>query len=166
MMAEDQQAYPLQHNKCTLATVLTGKSTLTSVPSSKDTRQVMIDFASPAAGMCVVARWASLNRVFSACFRMERRPSVLRRKLSMMGEEGGSHYHTWKRREQHLQNLKQPHRKFILCQFWKLKLCFSAVPPGYRAVSFHNHSAIISMTGKMLNNDAAFPLSTYDKHTE
>lgn len=56
MMAEDQQAYPLQHNEHTLATVLTGKSTLTSVPSSKDTRQVMIDFASPAAGMCVVAR--------------------------------------------------------------------------------------------------------------
>lgn len=56
MMAEDQQAYPLQHNEHTLATVLTGKSTLTSVPSSKDTRQVMIDCASPAAGMCVVAR--------------------------------------------------------------------------------------------------------------
>lgn len=49
----------------------------------------MIDFASPAAGMCVVARWASRSRVFSACFRMERRPSVLRRKLSMMGEREG-----------------------------------------------------------------------------
>lgn len=120
MMAEDQQAYLFQHNKHVLATVLTGKSTLTSVPSSKDTRQVMIDFASPAAGMCVVARWASLNRVFSACFRMERRPSVLRRKLSMMGGEGGLHYHTWKRREQHLQNLKELHRNFILRQFWQL----------------------------------------------
>ncbi|XP_010769940.1 pleckstrin homology domain-containing family B member 1 [Notothenia coriiceps] len=64
-------------------------STLTSVPSSKDTRQVMTDFASPAAGMCVTARWASRNRLFSACFRMERRPSVLRRKLSMMGEREG-----------------------------------------------------------------------------
>lgn len=68
---------------------LTGKSTLTSVPSSKDTRQVMTDLASPDAGMCVVARWASRRRVFSACFRMERRPSVLRRKLSMLEERGG-----------------------------------------------------------------------------
>ncbi|TNN72120.1 hypothetical protein EYF80_017697 [Liparis tanakae] len=72
------------------------RSTLTSVPSSKDTRQVMTAFASPAAGMCVVARWASRKRVFSACFRMERRPSVLRRKLSMMGEREG---YTWRRRE-------------------------------------------------------------------
>lgn len=76
-------------------TLLTGRSTLTSVPSSKDTRQVMMDFASPAAGMCVVARWASRNRLFSACFRMERRPSVLRRKLSMMG---GLHFYTCKSR--------------------------------------------------------------------
>lgn len=68
---------------------LTGRSTLTSVPSSKDTRQVMTDLASPDAGMCVVARWASRRRVFSACFRMERRPSVLRRKLSMVEEGGG-----------------------------------------------------------------------------
>lgn len=66
------------------ASILTGRSTLTSVPSRRDTRQVIIDFASPAAGMCVEARWASRKRVFSACFRMERRPSVLRRKLSMM----------------------------------------------------------------------------------
>lgn len=49
----------------------------------------MIDLASPDAGMCVVARWASRRRVFSACFRMERRPSVLRRKLSILVEEGG-----------------------------------------------------------------------------
>lgn len=49
----------------------------------------MIDVASPAAGMCVVARWASRSRAFSACFRMERRPSVLRRKLNMMGGEEG-----------------------------------------------------------------------------
>lgn len=47
----------------------------------------MIDVASPAAGMCVVARWASRSRAFSACFRMERRPSVLRRKLNMTGGE-------------------------------------------------------------------------------
>lgn len=77
------------HKASILATILTGRSTLTSVPSSKDTRQVMIDFASPAAGMCVVALWASRNRAFSACFRMERRPSVLRRKLSMMWEREG-----------------------------------------------------------------------------
>lgn len=68
---------------------LTGRSTLTSVPSNKETRQVMTDFASPAAGMCVTARWASLNLAFSACFRMERRPSVLRRKLSIMDKRGG-----------------------------------------------------------------------------
>lgn len=77
--------------------ILTGRSTLTSVPSSRDTRQVMIDFASPAAGMCVEARWASRNRVFSACFRMERRPSVLRRKLSMMRDNVG--YKTTPERE-------------------------------------------------------------------
>lgn len=79
-------------------TILTGRSTLTSVPSSRDTRQVMIDFASPAAGMCVEARWASRNRVFSACFRMERRPSVLRRKLSMMRDSVG--YKTTPEREE------------------------------------------------------------------
>lgn len=64
---------------------LTGRSTLTSVPSNKETRQVMMDVESPAAGMCVVARWASRSRVFSACLRMDRRPNVLRRKLSMLG---------------------------------------------------------------------------------
>lgn len=83
--------------RCGSAPILTGRSTLTSVPSSSDTRQVMIDFASPAAGMCVEARWASRNRVFSACFRMERRPSVRRRKLSMMTDNGG--YKTTPERE-------------------------------------------------------------------
>lgn len=34
----------------------TGKSTLTSVPSRSDTRHVMMDLESPAAGMCVAAR--------------------------------------------------------------------------------------------------------------
>ena len=71
-------------NPAGVRVLLTGRSTLTSVPSSRDTRQVMIDFASPAAGMCVMACWASRRRVFSACFRIERRPSVRRRKLSMV----------------------------------------------------------------------------------
>lgn len=78
-----------EFTKASILETLTGRSTLTSVPSSKDTRQVMIDVESPAAGMCVVARWASRKRAFSACLRMERRPSVLRRKLSMMWEREG-----------------------------------------------------------------------------
>ena len=61
----------------------TGKSTLTSVPSSSATRQVMMDFASPAAGMWVAALWASLSRSFSACLRIDRRPRVRRKKLSI-----------------------------------------------------------------------------------
>lgn len=62
----------------------TGKSTLTSVPSRRDTRQVITARASPAAGMCVAARWASRSRSFSACLRIERRPSVLRKKLNIL----------------------------------------------------------------------------------
>lgn len=61
----------------------TGKSTLTSVPSRRDTRHVMMDLESPAAGMCVAARWASRSLSFSACLRIDRRPSVLRKKLSI-----------------------------------------------------------------------------------
>lgn len=63
--------------------LLTGKSTLTSVPSRRDTLHVMMDLASPAAGMCVAARCASRSRSFSACLRIDRRPSVLLRKLSI-----------------------------------------------------------------------------------
>lgn len=62
----------------------TGRSTLTSVPSSRATRQVMTDLASPAAGMWVAALWASRSRSRSACLRMERRPSVRRKKLSIL----------------------------------------------------------------------------------
>ena len=70
--------------KLARASILTGRSTLTSVPSSNDTRQVITDLASPAAGMWVVARWASLNLLFSVCLRMDRRPRVRRRKLNIV----------------------------------------------------------------------------------
>lgn len=46
-----------------------------------------MDLASPAAGMWVAALWASLSLSFSACLRMDRRPSVRRKKLSIFATE-------------------------------------------------------------------------------
>lgn len=74
----------------------------------------MMDLESPAAGICVAARCASRSRSFSACLRIDRRPSVLRKKLSIFVTIKAERKRWHQQKNEILNNLQSVKRHYLV----------------------------------------------------